>query len=387
MSLCGGVDARLERRFDAPVASRTHPIQITATLQYNPHGLGSLQTDKQWIERVAKGSGRRTQTSTFAMELPFMKPPQLRPSRASGSGAAKVGQRNLEEKQAEQPGMNKRGRGQVEKPVESPKRRALEPVSAMNSPRPAPVDSVPAQNVPVESSAVVESERVQPDKVRRRARFLSEQSTGPDPELLDSESVPSLAAPTNPEADAYAKMAAQYLEVGGEANEKPARDAVEAGLSVCPGHAECTKLQEVLDAQYGPVPDAANRGSLMMNDLQFSVHAPTDVEARWADELREGKMSTNRWRNMHSVLSEHGWEKWSADKRQATDTGDALVGLQVAVDGYGFGQVLSFQRGKFNSKHHVLFTGDNAPRELKLLRKGLQWLARAPPTSSVQASN
>jgi hypothetical protein len=96
-------------------------------------------------------------------------------------------------------------------------------------------------------------------------------------------------------------------------------------------------------------------------------------------------MSTNRWRNMHSVLSEHGWEKWGAEKRQAADTGDALVGHQVAVDGYGFGQVLSFQRGKFNSKHHVLFAGEHTPRELKLLRKGVQWLARPSPTSSTQS--
>lgn len=144
-------------------------------------------------------------------------------------------------------------------------------------------------------------------------------------------------------------------------------------------------LGQVLDAQYGPAPDAANRGSLMMNDLQFTVHAPTDAEASWSDELREGKMSANRWRKMHSVLAERGWEKWGAEKRQAADAGDALVGLQVAVDGYGFGQVLSYQRGKFNSKHHVLFPGDGTPRELKLLRKGVQWLARETPTAPAPA--
>mgnify|MGYP002822387632 CR=1 FL=1 len=46
----------------------------------------------------------------------------------------------------------------------------------------------------------------------------------PDPELLDAESVPSLAAPSNPEADAYAKMAAQYLQIGGEENEQDQGD-------------------------------------------------------------------------------------------------------------------------------------------------------------------
>jgi hypothetical protein len=298
-----------------------------------------------------------------SMDLPFMKPPTLR----SQETQEKRSKRSLP--------ADERAPARVScSPLASPKRRALEDTAtnSSSSPRPAP--------------APAPAEPEQPDKIRRRARFLSEQSSGPDPELLDAESVPSLAAPSNPEADAYAKMAAQYLQIGGEENEQPARDAVSAGLLACPGHAECSTLLEVLDAQYGPAPDATNRGSLMMNDLQFSVHAPTDVEARWADELRAGNLSANRWRNMHSVLSERGWEKWGQDKRQAADAGERLVGQQVAVDGEGFGHVVSFERGKFSSKHRVLFSGDAVARDVKLLRKGLQWLARPTPQQEPAAA-
>ena len=168
-------------------------------------------------------------------DLPFMKPPQLRPRQPQETGS----KRALPADETA-----------TRKPVESPKRRALEQLAAANSPRAAPV----------------ETEQVQPDKIRRRARFLSEQSSAAaELELLDSASVPSLAAPTNPEADAYAKMAAQYLEVGGEANERPARDAVEAGLAACPGHAECSKLLEV--AVYSKSPSLLARSPISSQSI------------------------------------------------------------------------------------------------------------------------